>query len=80
MSLKTLKMIAVSEENYLALKRLGSAGDSFNDVVTEVLKKVILWGDPAMDAVLLSQLSHKNRKEKQTMDLSTCKILSISDY
>jgi predicted CopG family antitoxin len=40
MSLKTLKMIAVSEENYLALKRLGSAGDSFNDVVTEVLKKV----------------------------------------
>jgi hypothetical protein len=32
-----------------------------------------------MDAVLLSQLSHKNRKEKQTMDLSTCKILSISD-
>jgi predicted CopG family antitoxin len=40
MSLKTLKMIAVSTENYLALKRLGSAGDSFNDVVTEVLKKV----------------------------------------
>jgi predicted CopG family antitoxin len=40
MSLKTLKLIAVSEDNYLALKRLGSAGDSFNDVVTEVLKKV----------------------------------------
>jgi predicted CopG family antitoxin len=40
MSLKTLKMIAVSEENYLTLKRLGSAGDSFNDVVTEVLKKL----------------------------------------
>jgi predicted CopG family antitoxin len=36
----TLKMIAVSEENYLALKKLGTAGDSFNDVVTEVLKKV----------------------------------------
>jgi predicted CopG family antitoxin len=33
-------MIAVSQENYLALKRLGNAGDSFNDVVTEVLKKV----------------------------------------
>lgn len=33
-------MIAVSEDNYLALKRLGSAGDSFNDVVTEVLKKL----------------------------------------
>jgi predicted CopG family antitoxin len=36
----TLKVIAVSEENYLALKKLGTAGDSFNDVVTEVLKKV----------------------------------------
>ena len=35
-----LTTIAVSTENYLALKRLGSAGDSFNDVVTEVLKKV----------------------------------------
>jgi predicted CopG family antitoxin len=35
-----LKMIAVSEDNYLALKSLGRAGDSFNDVVTEVLKKV----------------------------------------
>jgi hypothetical protein len=33
-------MIAVSEENYLTLKKLGSAGDSFNDVVTEVLKQV----------------------------------------
>jgi predicted CopG family antitoxin len=35
-----LKLIAVSSENYLALKRLGNAGDSFNDVVTEVLRKV----------------------------------------
>jgi predicted CopG family antitoxin len=35
-----LKMIAVSEDNYLVLKSLGHAGDSFNDVVTEVLKKV----------------------------------------
>ena len=33
-------MIAVSEDNYLVLKSLGHAGDSFNDVVTEVLKKV----------------------------------------
>jgi predicted CopG family antitoxin len=40
MTYKNLKMIAVSEENYLALKKLGSAGDSFNDVVTEVLKQV----------------------------------------
>jgi predicted CopG family antitoxin len=40
MTYKSLKMIAVSEENYFTLKKLGSAGDSFNDVVTEVLKQV----------------------------------------
>jgi predicted CopG family antitoxin len=32
-------VIAVSQENYLALKRLGSAGDSFNDVISEILKE-----------------------------------------
>jgi hypothetical protein len=37
-------MIAVSEWNYLALKKLGSAGDSFNDVVTEVLKQSLQAG------------------------------------
>ena len=40
MSYKTLKMIAVSEENYLALKKLGNAGDSFNDVITRILEKI----------------------------------------
>jgi predicted CopG family antitoxin len=39
-SSKPLKQIAVSPENYLVLKSLGSAGDSFNDVITGVLKKV----------------------------------------
>jgi predicted CopG family antitoxin len=34
-----LKHITPSEKNYFALKNLGKAGDSFNDVVTEVLKK-----------------------------------------
>jgi predicted CopG family antitoxin len=38
-SVKTLKHITVDERNYLALKRLGSAGDSFNDVVSRLLKK-----------------------------------------
>jgi hypothetical protein len=37
--IKKLKHITVSESNYFALKQLGDAGDSFNDVVTEVLKK-----------------------------------------
>lgn len=38
-SVKTLKHITVDEQNYLTLKRLGSAGDSFNDVVSRLLKK-----------------------------------------
>jgi predicted CopG family antitoxin len=33
-----LKHITVCEENYLNLKMRGKAGDSFNDVVTELLK------------------------------------------
>jgi len=37
---KILKQIAVSEDNYRALKSLGSAGDSFNDVITAVLRGV----------------------------------------
>jgi len=36
---KTLKQIAISEENYQKLKKMGCAGDSFNDVITEILKE-----------------------------------------
>jgi predicted CopG family antitoxin len=36
-----LKRIVVSEHNYLALKRLGHAGDSFNDVISKLLR--IYW-------------------------------------
>jgi predicted CopG family antitoxin len=39
MSVKTLKHITVDERNYLTLKRLGSAGDSFNDVISRLLKR-----------------------------------------
>jgi len=35
-----LRPIVVDEKNYLALKELGKAGDSFNDVITQVLRKV----------------------------------------
>jgi predicted CopG family antitoxin len=35
-----LKQIAISEENYILLKSLGKAGDSFNDVVTKILKLI----------------------------------------
>jgi predicted CopG family antitoxin len=33
-----LKRIVVSEHNYLALKKLGCAGDSFNDVISRLLR------------------------------------------
>ena len=36
---RKLKHIAISQENYDRLKRLGFAGDSFNDVITSLLKK-----------------------------------------
>jgi predicted CopG family antitoxin len=39
-SVKTLKHITVDERNYLTLKRLGNAGDSFNDVISRLLKKL----------------------------------------
>jgi len=41
MSTKSLKHIVVSRENYFKLKNLGNAGDSFNDVITIMLKGVL---------------------------------------
>jgi predicted CopG family antitoxin len=32
------KIISVNEQTYLALKQLGMAGDSFNDVLSRMLK------------------------------------------
>src|SRR5215216_2093861 len=32
------KRIVISERNYLALKKLGYAGDSFNDVISKLLR------------------------------------------
>ena len=39
---RKLTTISISRENYLTLKELGCAGDSFNDVITEILKKKAL--------------------------------------
>ncbi|HEX6281809.1 MAG TPA: hypothetical protein VFZ67_06235 [Nitrososphaera sp.] len=33
-----LKRIVVSEHNYIALKKLGQAGDSFNDVISRLIR------------------------------------------
>ena len=48
-------MIAVSKENYLTLKKLGRAGDSFNDVITEILKQRSLQTDPSRATNLKDQ-------------------------
>lgn len=40
MSSIKLKHIVVSENNFRALKKLGNAGDSFNDVISILLKNV----------------------------------------
>ena len=36
-----LTTISISHNNYLSLKKLGGAGDSFNDVITEILRRVV---------------------------------------
>jgi hypothetical protein len=40
-SVKTLKHITVDERNYHKLKQLGNAGDSFNDVISRILKSTM---------------------------------------
>ena len=42
MSSKRLKLIAVDEQNYLVLKKMGYASESFNDVITRLLKNQTL--------------------------------------
>lgn len=39
MSKTRLKLIAVTQENYVRLKELGNAADSFNDVITKLFKE-----------------------------------------
>jgi predicted CopG family antitoxin len=40
MCAKKLKHIVVTEENLDKLKNLGKAGDSFNDVISQILEKL----------------------------------------
>jgi predicted CopG family antitoxin len=52
--LTKLRHIVLDEQNYQALKKLGCAGDSFNDVVTDVLKRLQLpqtFAEPGPAAV-----------------------------
>ena len=46
-----LTTISITYENYLILKGLGSTGDSFNDVLTQLLKyRMLLKGDSKVAA------------------------------
>jgi hypothetical protein len=46
-----LTTISISHENYLILKGLGNTGDSFNDVLTRLLKdRSLLKGDQKVGA------------------------------
>ena len=42
MSSKKLKLIAIDEENYFILKGMGQTSDSFNDVLSRILKSQML--------------------------------------
>lgn len=42
MSSKRLKLIAVDEQNYLILKRMGYTSESFNDLLSRLLKNQML--------------------------------------
>ena len=57
------KHIIVTEKNYRELKGLGSAGDSFNDVITTILEKLKglqqSTGVPAPKIVVNSEQSSK---------------------
>lgn len=41
------RLIAVSNENYISLQRMGKFGQSFNDIITDLLKKYYLQYDPS---------------------------------
>jgi hypothetical protein len=67
MTYKSLKMIAVSKENYLILKRLGRAGDSFNDVITEVLKQRNLQTDPIRGPTQMTRMRRMQIQPRWSM-------------
>ena len=53
-----LKRIVISERNYLALKTLGHAGDSFNDVISKLLRVHRIYQEEQQQ-----QLEHEQQQE-----------------
>jgi predicted CopG family antitoxin len=50
-STKTLKMIAISEQNYKRLSQMGHTPESFNDVVTLLLDNINAIHEPKKEMI-----------------------------
>jgi predicted CopG family antitoxin len=59
-----LKRIVVSEHNYLALKKVGYAGDSFNDVVSRLLQVYRAYKEKKQQEEEQRQQQQENDYEK----------------
>jgi predicted CopG family antitoxin len=59
-----LRQIAITDENYRMLKSFGKAGDSFNDVISEILKALkIQQTDPRVGSSDQSVVTTTHRKD-----------------
>jgi len=66
MSSKKLIQIAISQDNYLILKKLGSTGDSFNDVLTLILQKIELLQSSQLgyrDKIVTNAMNQPTKEE-----------------
>lgn len=67
-SLAKRKNIAISELNYRALRRLGCVGDTFDDVVSEILGKIGQNDDTRitnMDSITTSRLDMRGESDRE---------------
>lgn len=63
-----LRRIVISEHNYFALKRLGQAGDSFNDVISNLLRIERNHREEKEKEKLREQHSLQNKQKKSKYD------------
>jgi len=65
------KRIVISERNYLALKRLGYAGDSFNHVVSKFLRIERSYQE------MKKQQEQQQEHQQESSDNSSSRLLSL---
>ena len=65
MSSNKLRQIAISQDNYLVLKKLGRAGDSFNDVISELLRKAL---QPDFQVPSRNQIATSDNKPQEEVN------------